>query len=199
VDRLGIAEKVVIRHLCHCETATEEPGPNDAVEHKFTVDGEDFPWYITARGPQATRLAKDLYAVDVEIMGICKDRNDQGYHEVLGIEYERRAGMPYRPVIGGVPFPYTCSDDVMTLQFSSRMIPTLHLKFLARDVDAKGIEIEDRRSDWDGKALYRAGGDRIRDGQVHCYKCDQWVDDLFEHSREQHGLKNGEGVTVSST
>lgn len=59
--------EVVIRHVCNCKTANEHPPGGADVEHIFTVNGEDFPWPISERGPIVTKLDDNLFTVGVEI------------------------------------------------------------------------------------------------------------------------------------
>lgn len=187
MDGLGIADTVVIRHICHCDGAIEHPGHDEVTEHVFTVDGEDFPWYVSQRGPIVTQLGDDWYTVDVEIFLL-----DKGTKESLEFSYWPRSlsqggsSVPYIPVIGGRNFPWTCTDDEITLRFNHKMIPTLHLKFFARSVDAKGIEIEDRRPQWADRAMYRAGGDLVKDGADECCWCGDLVDNMWEHIEREH-------------
>lgn len=199
MDSLGIAETVVIRHRCHC-TPVAQPPHDTVIEHVFTVDGEDFPWLISDRGPIVTRLADDFYAVDVEILLLNKNRNDKGRHEILSFGYETYDGqmVPFRPVIGGVVFPFSCTDDEITLRFTNKILPTLRLKFLARDVDAKGIEIDDQRPQWIDRAMYRGGGDLVKDGMDECNWCQQLTPNLIDHIETEHPERcRGSEVTVS--
>jgi hypothetical protein len=62
-----VAETVVIRHRCECATATAPPG-EDGEEHVLRIDGVDFPWHISERGPVVKRLAEGSYTVTVEII-----------------------------------------------------------------------------------------------------------------------------------
>jgi hypothetical protein len=193
-----LARNVVIRHVCHCvELARQareegkslcEPSGHKPDEHVFTVDGEDFPWYISERGPLVTRLCDDLYTVDVELFGI-----DRETMKSLDFSYsdEGRSSVPFVPVIGGRKFPWTLAADEVVLRFGHKILPTLQLKFLALNVDAEGIEIDDQRETWNERAIYRAGGDLIRRGKDHCYYCNQWVDDMWDHYRSRHPQKRG--------
>jgi hypothetical protein len=197
MDSLGIAETVVIRHRCHCTPVAESP-EDGTIEHVFTVNGEDFPWYISERGPMVARLADDWYTVDVEILLLDKNPNSEGKRETLGFRYWPTWHVPYIPVIGGREFPWTCTDDEITLRFSHKMIPTLALKFFARSVDAKGIEIEDKRPQWVDRALYRAGGDLVKCGLDECHWCHMLTDNVHDHIIETHPERcRGSEVMVS--
>jgi hypothetical protein len=61
------AENVVIRHVCDCAAATEHPAGEAATEHVLTLDGVEFPWHITKKGPVVARTDCG-YTVTVEIM-----------------------------------------------------------------------------------------------------------------------------------
>jgi hypothetical protein len=61
-----IPDRVVFTHRCHCPGATEPPG-EAGVEHVFTIDGAEFPWYIAESGLKVTRLADDFYAIDLTV------------------------------------------------------------------------------------------------------------------------------------
>src|SRR5215212_7156200 len=104
MDNLGVADTVFIRHRCHCTTATEEPDECGVIEHAFLVDDEEFPWYISERGPVVTRRADDWYTVEIDILLLDKARNAEGRHEPLDFDYQPRKHVPYIPVIGGVEF-----------------------------------------------------------------------------------------------
>lgn len=153
--------EVVIRHTCTCEGALEHPAHGAPHEHVFTVNGEDFPWYISERGQRVTRLADDLYSVDVEIMLLDKQLTD-GHHAVLPFGYPTY-GIPYVPLIGGQEFPWPLTEDGCQLNFGHKVVPTLHLAFLARSVDTNA-GVDDRRRVMSGQDIYRNGGDLIRAG-----------------------------------
>jgi hypothetical protein len=151
-----IAKTVVIRHVCHCDSAVVEPDDDAAEEHVFTVDGEDFPWFITERGQIVKRLRDDLYSIDVEIVQL-----DRATLATLPFDYTRTeegCSVPSVPVIGGREFPWALTDDVMTLTFGYKVYPTLHLAFYAREVDAN-IPIEDLRDN--PQDVFCEGGDLI--------------------------------------
>ena len=73
------------------------------------------------------------------------------YDPICG-EEEWEGSAPHIPVIGGEPFPWLCTDDEMVLRFSHKQIPTLALKFFARNV-ITSLHVDDLR---DG--VYCAGG-----------------------------------------
>jgi hypothetical protein len=150
-----IAGCVVIRHTCRCDGAVEKTDDDAATEHVFTVDGEDFPWYISERGPIVKRLRDDLYSIDVEIYELSKSDK-----ECLSFEYRRddACSVPYIPVIGGKDFPWLLTADEMTLTFGHKILPMLHLAFFAHEVDAN-IPVEDCRPD--PQDVYCGGGNRI--------------------------------------
>jgi hypothetical protein len=168
-----IAKTVVIRHVCHCDGAVEKPDCDEAKEHVFDVDGKEFPWFISERGPIVKRLADDLYSVDVEIMLVSKEKRDadgntsRPHHWYLDFGYATYGGssVPYIPVINGFEFPWLLIEDGCELRFGHKIVPALHLAFLAHEVDAN-IPIEDlRREPDEEEAIYCAGGDLIRGGK----------------------------------
>lgn len=96
-------------------------------EFKFEVDGQDFPWYVDARGPQVERLDDDLWAIGVWI--ICAKED----HRIQGVRAE---GFKPPIYIHGVEFPWPILDDPGLIMTMSRCEPTkVWLKFLARSVD----------------------------------------------------------------
>jgi hypothetical protein len=62
-----VAETVLIRHPCDCPTASRPLGEGEQPEHRFEINGVEFPWHITTDGPTVTKLGDDLYTVRVEI------------------------------------------------------------------------------------------------------------------------------------
>jgi hypothetical protein len=123
---------------------------------RFDVDGVEFPWFISERGPIVTRIMDDLYAIDVEIIMLDKETK-----EVLPFGWTVIAcSVPTVPIIGGVEFPWTCTDDEMVLRFCHKMFPTLSLKFCARNVSGD-IAIDDQRMEREDPDVFCAGGDLI--------------------------------------
>jgi hypothetical protein len=152
-----IAQRVVIRHTCNCKYAIAKP-VYEAEQHVFTVDGEDFPWYITERGQIVKRIRDDLYLIDIEIIGL-----DKKTVHTIAIEYLiEDSPAPCIPVIGGREFPWLLSEHPMTLTFGHKMFPILHLAFFAREVDAN-IEVQDLRDEQ--LPVYCAGGYLIAPGK----------------------------------
>ena len=135
----AIAAEVVIRHICHCEGSTETPETHALTEHVFMVDGKDFPWYISERGPTVTRVDDELYTVDVDVI-----LTDKETHQFLSFGYTGpNSSVPYIPVINGSPFPWLCNDAGYTLTFGSKELPLLRVAFYAHNVDARGIDIQE--------------------------------------------------------
>jgi hypothetical protein len=70
-----VAREVMIRHVCDCADATEHPGEGDT-EHVFRIDGMDFPWFISEKGPVVTRtevgyrVAVEIIAQSVDVIGL---------------------------------------------------------------------------------------------------------------------------------
>lgn len=176
----AIPAEVVIRHTCHCEAAVEPAAPGEPEEHVFTVDGEDFPWPLPAeRNPVVTRVADDLYRIALELLLI-----DNETYEYLSFGYVGPGSRsPFIPVIGGRPFPWTCTADAFQLTFSYKQLPTLRLAFFARHVSGN-LPIEDRRHT---QAVYNNAGDLLAAGMEKCFWCDEWVDgDMLAHHDEKH-------------
>lgn len=149
----------------------------------FTVDGEDFPWLVSERGPKVTRVMDDLYIIDVEILGLSKPP-----FEILSIGYVNpAAGVPIMPVIDGLEFPWTLTDDDVVLTFGTKRYPTLQLKFYAHSVSGTA-EVDDLRMTVAERARWCAGGDLIRDGKDECHECGELMEfsELLTHLEQKH-------------
>ena len=72
-----VAGRIEIVHRCECATATEPPS-EAGEEHVLRIDGVEFPWYISTKGPVVRRLARGLYTVTVEI--VATDVDAVGVH-----------------------------------------------------------------------------------------------------------------------
>jgi hypothetical protein len=107
-------------------------------QYRFDVDGEDFPWFVSDRGPQVTRVADDLYAIAVEIF--CLDRETKDY-----LPFTTAGGRCQYPVIGGTEFPWTMSDTGYTFRCGWKTFPTVALTFFAEDVESSTLLIDDVR------------------------------------------------------
>lgn len=161
-----IPDEVVINHTCHCKTAGEAPADSGLEQHVFTVDGEDFPFWVTARGPVVTRVHDDLFTVDVEIILVCKEKvpgEFHAYHPYLSVGiaapgFPHSGSAPYIPVINGDEFPWLLTADGCQLNFGHKIVPVLRLAFFARHVTTN-LTVEDRR-DYGGE-VFCAGGDLI--------------------------------------
>jgi len=125
----------------------------------FTVDGEDFPWYISETGPIVTRLADDFYSVYVEIFLMDKETHDYLPFSYVLSDFN---SPPTWPIIAGNEFPWLLTEDGAQLNMSGKMIPTLKLAFLAQSVTAN-IPIEDKRPAGD---IFCNGGDLIHSDVV---------------------------------
>ena len=95
-------------------------------DYQFLVDGEDFPWHISASGPLVSKLHDDLYAIQVDIFPI-----DVKTHESL--PFTTADG--YLPCLGGVEFPWYISEDGYSFKSSKKNFAVLSLTFIARHVD----------------------------------------------------------------
>lgn len=149
-----VPKVVEIQHTCHCDTAVERPHDGHSDVHKFTVDGAEFPWYISEQGQKVSRIHDDLYVIEVDIMLLDKETRD-----FLSFTYDNGEGSfgpPMWPIINGAKFPWLLHEDGCVLRFSSKIIPTLNLKFFALQV-ITNIDITDERDD----NVYCAGGGLI--------------------------------------
>lgn len=174
-----IPDEVLIRHTCHCDTATNRPHDDEPEIHRFEVDGEPFPWYISEKGPQVTRLADDFWRIDIEILGLARIVTEA----MLPIGSSGRMGEI--PVIGGIAFPWLMTEEGWSMTAGHKQIPTVTLGFLARNVDTN-TPVTDLREQWADRAIWANGGDCWKPGKDRCFACDTWVDDLYEHIPQAH-------------
>ncbi len=163
-----IAKDVVIKHRCHCKTADEQPADGEPDEHVFTVDGEEFPWFISERGQIVKRLADDLYSIDVEIVGISKDTvldGERPYHRFLEFTYNTYGGhIAYIPTIDGKEFPWLLTEAGCQINFGHKILPRLQLAFLAHNVTGN-VPVDDQRVP--GQNIYVNGGGFIPAGMKY--------------------------------
>lgn len=196
-----IAGEVLLRHTCHCDDAVEKSAPHEHDEHVFQIDGEDFPWFLSARGPIVKRLRDDLYTVDIEIFLLAKE--DGAFH-YLDFGYAPIYGTPFLPVINGEVFPWLLDPNGWELRAGHKRLPEIRLTFYARNVTGN-YPIEDSRPDDpdDLEAVYCAGGDLIAAGKDRCIECGELIDEMFEHIKTEHpqairiGPEGQEGYPVS--
>jgi len=135
---MNIAEHVIIKRK---------------LKFKFTVDGAQFPWYISEDGPQVTKLGNELYGITVAIF--CVDRETRCY-QTFTVGSDDEDCPPERFSIGGVEFPWAISSDGFTYNVSSKSVPTVTLTFFARNVeDDKPILDQREVCDIDGAVLAR--------------------------------------------
>jgi hypothetical protein len=118
-------------------------------EFCFTVDGEEFPWYITERGPIVTQVSDNLYTIHVEIFLIDKNRPASGYDWDLSFTASGYAGRT--PHIGDREFPWAITEDGLTFSASCHDLPKLSLAFYAREVEVVDhtVYIRDARDKYD--------------------------------------------------
>lgn len=197
-----IPGEVLLRHTCHCDAAVEKPAPHEHDEHVFQVDGQDFPWHISERGPIVTHVADDLYKINVEIFLITGPADHAAGKPVRALPIGYTApGMdtppdgpgpvaPYIPLIDGQQFPWLCDDSPMQISFSHKQLPTLNLTFYARNVTGN-YPIGDQRGD--DEVQWCAGGSLIKDGNTRCHWCNTLVPPgdglytaLYDHIEQQH-------------
>lgn len=121
-----MAERVVYRHPCDCATASRPPGPGEHAEHRFDVDGQEFPWYLHEEGPRFTQVDENLYMIHVRIFtGLVGGRFGAFVHDY-----------PKPPIIAGITFPWLIDEYGITYRCSRTEAPTVELSFFARYVDA---------------------------------------------------------------
>jgi hypothetical protein len=169
-----IPAEVVLRHTCHCDAAVEKPAPHQHDEHVFQVDGDDFPWPLSERGPIVTRLKDDLFAVDVEIYLLGKK---DGKYEYLEFGYFPTNMTPFLPLINGRIFPWLLDANGWELKAGHKRLPQINLTFFTRNITGN-YPVDDQRERWHGEAIWCAGGDRITDGKDRCWWCKELVEDL---------------------
>lgn len=142
-----IAGLVVWRHPCDCATASRPLEPGEEPEHRFDVDGAEFPWHITEGG---ARFAKrgGVYLVEVDIVPLERGGNNEMLDVTLG--YWRR-----QPRIGERAFPWAILSGSVRVEMLDDSFPLLHLTFLAEQVDAdvEVPELDDEAPD-DGYHRY---------------------------------------------
>uniref|UniRef100_A0AAU8GMG2 Minor tail protein n=1 Tax=Mycobacterium phage JustASigh TaxID=3158894 RepID=A0AAU8GMG2_9CAUD len=122
-----VARTVVYRHTCDCPNTNRELMPGEEPEHRFDVDGEPFPWYITEDGATFHRTETGLYLVAVRIIPI---------HPTTGEYVEFRHHVHHAPQLGTSEFPWLITGPI-TWQ-SDRGYGVLELTFLAEHVDTDG-------------------------------------------------------------
>lgn len=126
-----IVDSVVYRHHCDCPNANQPLAEGEEKEHRFELDGVEFPWYITEEGARFTRLAKDLYSVRVEIYLVDMETKDT-------LTFSSTGYNGHAPVLGGVEFPWMLTSSGYTYTSSAETLPLLTLSFLVHNVDTDG-------------------------------------------------------------
>lgn len=102
----------------------------------FTVDGEQFPWFISEEGPRATPLYGDLFAVHVDIIVLDPDGDNESF---------AADSWHGQPVIAGRVFPWYITEDGYCFEVSRCDCAVVKLAFLAHSivgipVDEAGVE-----------------------------------------------------------
>lgn len=133
--------------------------------YSFMVDGDEFPWWLSQRGPLVERVSDGLYTVDVEICLLDKNEHPGVFpHPYLAFGYLAHASsVPNIPLIAGEEFPWLLTGDGWTLTCGHKQMPKLRVSFYALNVSGD-VEIADRRSEFVGEDIYCNGGDLIRQG-----------------------------------
>ena len=91
-DMPSIAQTVYYRHPCDCPTASRPLAPGQQPEHRFDIDGQPFPWYITTNGATFTHTLAGLYIVRCTIIPLAS------------VKVDIESGADF--VIDGRPFPW---------------------------------------------------------------------------------------------
>jgi len=102
-------------------------------DHIFEVDGEEFPWWITEKGPKVAHL-QDMYAVTVEIY--CIDRKT-----LRDVPFSTTGDHNHIPVFGGVEFPWYITQDGYTYHQRDDIVSYVELTFIAETANVRGIVI----------------------------------------------------------
>lgn len=97
----------------------------DLEAHRFDVDDQKFPWFISEAGPKVKQLLDDLYEVRVTVF----------VHNGFFC-----AGMHQQPVLSGIVFPWHITEDGMTYTATRTGPPQVELAFLAKHVEAECID-----------------------------------------------------------
>lgn len=128
-----IAQTVVWRHPCNCPTASRPLAAGEEPEHRFDVDGEPFPYYVTTDGA-AFRKSGSLYLVSTTLFPIAP-----GNRERLSIVLDFD-GLPSFEYVDGTrkPFPWALSHEPVTVRAEPSSCPLVSLTFLAYNVDTDG-------------------------------------------------------------
>lgn len=126
MTRVPFARTVVWRHPCDCPTASRPLEPGEHAEHRFDVDGAQFPWLIAENGATFRKVCGGLYLVTVCIFPALSTDCMPLYttFDPDGV-----------PSIGGTPFPWAIGGPVTYTSGPGRF-PQLELTFIARHVDA---------------------------------------------------------------
>jgi hypothetical protein len=102
-------------------------GAGEEAEHRFDVDGEPFPWYITEEGPRFTRVEDGSFVVHVPILP------NVGVGEVVAVHVDDKGLAPYL-TLGGELFPWSITEKGVDIHVASSLT-VVRLGFFARSVD----------------------------------------------------------------
>lgn len=134
---MRVAGLVVYRHPCDCGSASRSLGEGETAEHRFDVDGEPFPFFISEDGPSFTRLWDDLFRVDVTVYPVLAPGGDW---VVVRVD----EGLVPSLLIGGVRFPWAIADDGLTITVSRREMARVRLGFFCERLDTDGAVVDER-------------------------------------------------------
>lgn len=131
------------------------PYSQPAREHGyvFSIDGEDFPWLISEKGPVVTKLADDLWKIYIEILQLSE-----------GLEFKIEDGCYGWPYIGGRRFPWPITSEGLVLEAGRGKLGMLKLAFYAKNVDTNG-PITDASPRESKREQWGMSGDLFRKGK----------------------------------
>lgn len=122
-DMPSIAQTVYYRHPCDCPTASRPLAPGQQPEHRFDIDGQPFPWYITTNGATFTHTLSGIYLVRCTIIPV---RTSNGEPIALTlIDYTP-------PALDGQPFPWLITNYSITIDSA---MPLLTVDIIAEHID----------------------------------------------------------------
>lgn len=146
-----VAKTVVYRHECECSSASRAIREGHEAEHRFDVDGEPFPWYISVEGPSFKRVGPLVESISADLHPTCYlvtvrifcalaytrvvDFGGKTVAELTSPEFSfatSQSGL----VIAGKEFPWVISEEGVKYQHARREPASVTLSFFAQHVDA---------------------------------------------------------------
>lgn len=133
------ADTVTYRHPCDCETASRPLQDGEQPEHRFDVNGQPFPWHITADGARFEKHG-GIYVVRCTMYPMLTHN-----HEMCTITIEERRPPLITPCVNtraAQYFPWLLTERITLTQTAADPMPTLQLAFLAEHIDVD-CEVKD--------------------------------------------------------